>query len=481
MSMRTIFPWVTRLLLAASLSTGLMQTATAQNVKRVQTGESQIIDAHNVCRTVRNRNSADLMVPIRNSQEWAVGSRSFLNSPLPGVDVRSCDYRIDKIASGPNGDFCGIDFDGAVWCWYGTFSGDPNYANSSASRTPTRVKGIPEPVESLSLSNMQSCAAGVSGKVYCWSAFSTDFPATYMGLSGIKDIGTTYVVLKGDRDGEITCGILLNGKGVRCYATLYLFGNCTNQPYTCYLPPTYTYTTTKTITDLHVGDGVGCFVEAGVLKCFSPMGNRDFRNTIRTVKKGPANIVEILYASLNDIVVQVSNNRLIGVGYDGEIWWKTFRNYSAYNKPSNNDFKTAAFSFQRNPTYGPVYLTGYSSTNSVLTRGAAWAEGRSYTKNLQNSSKYRETINASFRQSCGAVNTRVVQCRNQSRTSGGTIRGSTTFPSEIKAVEGTTDRFDYNTGPGYRDRPISLCGLGVYGGVWCVGQGYSGVQQMRFR
>lgn len=76
-------------ILAALLT---QSAANAADMHTVAPGEVAKIEAHGVCRMVRNTGDAAIMVPARKSSEWSAGSNAFLQNLLtmPGVAVSPC-------------------------------------------------------------------------------------------------------------------------------------------------------------------------------------------------------------------------------------------------------------------------------------------------------------------------------------------------------------------------------------------------------
>jgi hypothetical protein len=445
---------------ACLLALPLPSAAQMVDPEIVVPGAPRIIDAHSICKVVTNNNENDVMVPVQAVDEWALRGESFLETDLIGMAVKSCDYRMNSITSYINGDYCGIDFGGSVWCWMGTRT---SYGNT-AKQIPTKIKNIAN-AQSVTMGWQSNCASVIDGRVFCFVPSDFTTTSTYgTKLTGIKDIGMTFEgSVTSPSSDDVTCGITLNNRGIKCS---FVRGYDPSRP-------VYNYTTTKTISKLHIGDNLGCFLEDAKLRCFKPMTARNFAGTIRDVNGAPADVVEILTASLNDIIVQTSNGSIVSLTYDGRINFQSFV-WATGQYPTDADWASANYSYQRPPLATRI-ISGFSATP---LKDKSWAFGRIIkAESTPGTSFYREVIRTNSdgeRQACAAVGARNIECRNYSGTSARTIYPAVTIPGDIKAIEATEDY--------YIDRPNTMCALTDEGAVWCLGEGISATpKMMRFQ
>lgn len=99
---------------------------------------------------------------------------------------------------------CGIDDEGAAWCWgenrYGVLG--PAFPDSETSAEPV-LMDLPEPASEIATGRFHTCALGSSGSVYCWGineqlelgdatrGASDARPRAVPGVTGVIGIATT--------------------------------------------------------------------------------------------------------------------------------------------------------------------------------------------------------------------------------------------------------------------------------------------------
>lgn len=69
---------------------------------------------------------------------------------------------------------CAVDDSGAAWCWGGNFVGKLGDGTKDSRSIPVQVKGLPGPVEFVSVTSERSCASVVSGGAWCWGDNTQD-------------------------------------------------------------------------------------------------------------------------------------------------------------------------------------------------------------------------------------------------------------------------------------------------------------------
>ncbi len=106
-----------------------------------------------------------------NNQFGQLGDGSFRSSRRP-VQVRDEDgqpLQLDKIATAMNAS-CGIDNDGAVWCW-GADTNNRLLNGDEAGHAATPITiALDAPAVDLAMGANHSCVALNDGQVYCWGA-----------------------------------------------------------------------------------------------------------------------------------------------------------------------------------------------------------------------------------------------------------------------------------------------------------------------
>lgn len=95
---------VSSLLLAGALAL-LSVPASAESVHIGNGGEHRI-DAHGVCRVIKNWTGAGLHVPFRHGEEWGHGWAAFVNNGhiMPGVEIHNCPPACSTRSEGPRFD-----------------------------------------------------------------------------------------------------------------------------------------------------------------------------------------------------------------------------------------------------------------------------------------------------------------------------------------------------------------------------------------
>jgi alpha-tubulin suppressor-like RCC1 family protein len=312
--------------------------------------------------------------------------------------------RVVFVASGNLiSDWCAVLSSGDVECWGNNEHGELGDGTSAPSATPVKVKGLPDPAQSVTIGDGTVCALLKTGAAYCWGlgihgelgngtkASSMTKPSLVHGLeSGVTSLSAGGYVTCAVRRGALFCW----GGGTSSGTSIGLGTSQTEDA----IVPTAVPSLTKSVTAISVGDNSACAVQDGAVFCWGgfDLGNcTDPKQNCGELGNGrfAGSYTPVRVTGLSDIVdISVGGSMACARNQNGGV---TCWGYDLTGELGDG---------QTVSTATPVHPDGFASGIAAIsvgelnvvalkTDGTVWVSGYDYDGELGDGQKY---LNAGF-------------------------------------------------------------------------------------